>query len=375
MVRVSLVVLAVWLLLGVLFGIQVYLNSLPSPDPSQKVLAPVSRTLRLTDALGYAIRRYAIYAILTLPIVWLCRRFPIPSPKWLKSIAAHTIGFFGFSVAYTALRLLIYPPVQPGTFRRLAVTPELASNFFRSNLFDGFWMYCSIALVALVYQYQSELRKRELHASQMQRQMAEYELQILKLQLHPHFLFNTLNGISTLMTRDVRTARQMLLRLSELLRIALSHTSEKTISLREELEFVEAYLEIEQMRFGDRLKVEMDVSASTLDDPVPNMILQPLVENAIRHGVATERNGGKIEVRTSRIDGLLRITIGNDGPAINVKQQTGTRVGSGVGLGNTRARLWQLYGDTYQLRLSNRKQGGVEVCLELPLQVAAEATT
>jgi LytS/YehU family sensor histidine kinase len=194
--------------------------------------------------------------------------------------------------------------------------------------------------------------------------MAEYELQILKLQLHPHFLFNTLNGISALMMRDVKTAREMIVRLSDLLRIALSHNSRKQITLRQELEFIDAYLQIEQMRFGSRLWVNVAVDPATLDAAVPNMILQPLVENAIRHGIAPQRSGGGVEITTSRNNGDLRIVVANDGPEIRGPVVTDS--GIGLGLGNTRARLWQLYGDAYNLQMEPRQQGGVEVRLEIP---------
>ncbi len=326
--------------------------------------------LTLREALNYAVRRYSIYALLTIPIVWLCRRYPLPSQQWKRSVAAHFGGLIGFIFAYTGLRLLVFPPLEARTLKVLPVTLETTLALLRSNIFDHFWMYSSIVVVTLAYQYHARLRERELREMQMRRQMAEYELEILKLQLHPHFLFNTLNGISTLMARDVKTARKMLVRLSDLLRIALSHTHDKEVSLKEEMEFVEAYLDLEQMRFGERLKVKLNIHPDTLDARVPSMILQPLVENAIRHGVGVVRSGGTIELGTSLVNGLLRIGLTNDGPQGNGAEARG---GSGLGLGNTRARLWQLYGDTYQLSISNRQEGGVQLLLEIPFRVFTDS--
>lgn len=354
--RIGLAVLGIWILLGVALGLQLYANY------------HSEGRMTLGEALNYAVRRYAIYALLTVPIVWLCRRYPLPSRTWGRSVLAHLGGLIGFIFAYTGLRLVVSPPMDARTLKVLPVTWETTAALLRSNVFDHFWMYGSIVTVILAYQYYSKLRQRELREAQMQQQLAEYELQILKLQLHPHFLFNTLNGISTLMARDVKAAREMLLRLSDLLRIALSHTRDKEVSLREEMEFVEAYLQLEQMRFGERLKVKLNIHPDTLDARVPNMILQPLVENAIHHGVAVVRSGGTIELGTSLANGLLRIGITNDGPP---ERSNGERPGRpGIGLGNTRARLWQLYGDTYQLSISNRPEGGVQLLLEIPFRVS-----
>jgi two-component system LytT family sensor kinase len=363
LLRLVFTVLAVWIVLGVFLGLQIYVNAPPSS----------SRTVLQT--LNYSVRRYCIYALLTFPVIWLCRRYPLPSKQWIRSVVAHLAGLAAFALFYTGLRVVISPPVAPGTLEKLPVTLESAASLLRSNIFDDFWMYASIVLVTLAYQYHSKLRERELREVELQRQMAEYELQILKLQLHPHFLFNTLNGISALMTRDINTARKMLVRLSELLRVALAHSSDKEVTLKEEMEFVEAYLQLEQMRFGERLRVALEIHPDTLDARVPNMILQPLLENAVRHGVAAVRSGGTIELKASRVDNLLRIEITNDGPPLAVAAVRPAR--SGLGLGNTRARLWQLYGETYELCISSRAEGGAQLCLDMPFRAAvgSEQTT
>jgi LytS/YehU family sensor histidine kinase len=236
----------------------------------------------------------------------------------------------------------------------------------QTNAFEQFWMYCTTLAIVLTFQYYQESRQRELREAELKSQVAEYELQILKLQLHPHFLFNTLNGISVLMMQDVKTAREMMLRLSDLLRMALAHTSTKEISLREEIDFIDTYLQIEQMRFGPRLRVSMQIDPATLDASVPNMILQPIVENAVRHGIGSSRAGGAIEIQAERKRDVLRITVSNDGTGL--RPEPARR--SGLGLGNTRARLLQLYGTAYNLRMAERESGRVEVCLEIPFREA-----
>lgn len=347
-----------WTAFGLVLGFQAYLN------------ASSSRTVFLSDMLRYSLIRCWIYAALTPPIFWLTRRYPFAVDAWKRSAVAHTLAFLAYDVAYVLLRLVFWPPVNTATLQRMERSPQAAWALMRSTVADQLWMYVSIVAVALTIQYYQEFRRRQLREAELKAQVAEYELQILKLQLHPHFLFNTLNGISALMAQDVKTAREMMLRLSDLLRIALSHTSAKEISLREELDFIEAYLAIEQMRFGPRLQVSMRIAPETFDARLPNMILQPLVENAVRHGIASRRAGGAIEVASTRQDGKLLITVSNDGPQAMPQPAEGKA--SGLGLGNTHARLLQLYGSAYNLKINGRPQGGVEVRLEIPFHETTE---
>jgi LytS/YehU family sensor histidine kinase len=223
-------------------------------------------------------------------------------------------------------------------------------------------MYASIVFVVLTLQTQRRVRERELREADLRRRMAEYELQVLRLQLHPHFLFNTLNGIATLMSRDQPRAREMLLRLGDLLRIALSRSTDEEIPLREELGFVRAYLDLEQMRFGDRLDVRLALEPEALEGQVPGMIIQPLVENAIRHGIEPLEEGGRIELEARRVGGMLSIRILNDrpigGPAVPG--------GQGIGLRNARSRLARIHGDAFRLQLADGGSGRMDLRLEIP---------
>jgi len=272
-------------------------------------------------------------------------------------------------VLYVILRFMMGPAVVNAvTMERQPVSWASGLNLFRSNLFEQFWMYTSLVTAILSIQHFQQLRRRELQEAELRRQMVEYELKVLKLQLHPHFIFNTLNGISALMLRDTPTAREMLLRLGDLLRVALARSQENEVLLRDELDFVTAYLELEQMRFGERLRVVLAIAPETLDARVPNMLIQPLVENAIQYGISQIRSGGSLELATRILDGKLRVRIVNDGPIRPIGPNS-TR-GSGLGLGSARLRLGQLYGDAYDLHILARREGGAELHLEIPIRLS-----
>jgi len=373
-------IVGVWLVLGIFQGVQSHLNTLNSGHP-----------VPLWSAVGIAVQRYLVYALLTFPLLGLCRRFPLTSKRWLSGVAAHMIGLAGFVVLYAALRIVTGSVRNAQTLEPLPPTLDNALTLMRSSFFEQFWMYGSMVAVIVALEHYRQARRRELREAGLKQQVAEYRLQVLRLQLHPHFLFNALNGIATLMLRDVRTAREMLLRLGDLLRIALTHSADHETSLREEVEFVRAYLDLERMRFGERLVVHLAIEPDSLDARVPYMILQPLVENAIRHGIAEVRAGGTLSLLTACRAGRLHIRIVNDGPRLapapdrplwrdsdpggplESDSDPGTPRGAGIGLKNARARLSQLYGDAYRLRLVERPEGGAELHMELPLRGAAEA--
>ena len=355
--RLVLIVFGVWLVLGVFMGLQFYFNA-----------NAAGGSVELWPAIRTSIQNFLILALLTFPVLWLCRRHPPTRKRWLTALSAHTAGFVLFVILFAAIRMISGTAVNRVTLERLPVSLETWTSLVRSSLFEMFTRYASIAIAALALQYARQCRQREVLEAEMKQQMAEYELQVLKLQLQPHFLFNAMNGISTLMTRDVATARRMLVRLSELLRMALSQSSANEVSLREEMEFVKAYLEIESMRFGQRLRVDIQIDQASLEALVPNMIIQPLVENGIRYGIARHRGGGTLALTTSRTRDRLHIRIANDGPAEAAAK--GPLNGSGVGLGNARARLRQLYGDDYRCQLLERPRGGAELHLDIPFRGA-----
>lgn len=350
----ALIVLLVWVGLGIFMGVQFHVNGAPAG-------------IGLWHAIEISVRRYLIYALLTFPVLWLCRRFPPTLRRWLPTLAAHLAGFLSFLVLYAAIRTLSGSALDRATLQHLPVSWETFANCMRSTAYEQLTMYVTLVIAGMALQYHRASREREVREAELKRQMAEFELQILKLQLHPHFLFNAMNGIATLMARDTKTAREMLMRLSELLRAALSKSSADEVPLRDELEFVKAYLEIERMRLGERLKVELVLEEASLGARVPNMIIQPLVENAIEYGIARTRAGGTLGLETRCVEDRLRIVIVNDGPAPAPGREPDR--GAGIGLGNARSRLGRLYGDAYRLLLETRPGGGARLFLEMPLRL------
>ncbi len=320
-----------------------------------------------TDFLGWLIWIPATPIVLALG-----RRFPVERGTWWRVLPIHLATCVVISLAHAAFATFVYqillpfgPPRQPRSFF------EMLSGRAMSQFHLDLLIYGATLGVSYAVSYYFRYREREFRASQLETQLAQAQLQTLKMQLHPHFLFNTLNGIAGLV-RDSRNkaAVDMLAGLSDLLRYTLENAGKQEVALKEELEFLELYLDIQQMRFSDRLKVEMHIEPEVLDALVPNLILQPLVENAIRHGVSRRAGSGVVGINARRNEGSLRISIYDDG--LGLKRDDGAATVEGVGLSNTRARLAQLYGERQRFSLSEREGGGVEANLVIPFVRAAE---
>jgi len=221
--------------------------------------------------------------------------------------------------------------------------------------------------------YYHERREREIQAAALAAQLAQAQLQTLKMQLQPHFLFNTLNSISALNHEDPRAANRMIARLSELLRLTLENDGAQEVSLLQELDFLKRYLEIQQVRFGDRLNVRFDVTPETLEARVPNLLLQPLVENAIQHGIAPFAARGEISIQASCENGLLCLRVTDNGPGLPAPKPSGPP--EGVGLANTRARLQQIYSNAHRFELRNGTEQGAVAEVRIPFQTAAGPNT
>jgi LytS/YehU family sensor histidine kinase len=224
-------------------------------------------------------------------------------------------------------------------------------------------VYWVILTVGHAFNYYRAAQERELRASELERHLAQARLQALQMQLNPHFLFNTLHAISSLMHKDVEAADRMIARLSDLLRYALESTDEQEVPLRQELAFLDRYLEIEQTRFGDRLLIRKQVDPGALDVRVPNLVLQPLLENAIRHGIEPHARRGEICLSARRTDRVLHLEVQDNGAGLAAGNGCPEE---GVGLSNTRARLSELYGDEYRFEFKNAPEGGLIVHLAIP---------
>lgn len=317
-----------------------------------------------------------LFWVVFIPLVIrLSRRYPLNQRNWRRSV------------------LLVFLPV--GLLLALARTlfPALVSILFDDGL-DAFVQWFPLKyyylitdyLVALVFyalvlvfgqatNYYKRYREEELRTAQLESQLAQAQLQALKMQLHPHFLFNALHSISSHI-RDTETARRMIARLGDFLRLTLANTGAQEVTLKQELEFMRCYLDIERTRFRDRLTVEMEIAPETWDARVPNLILQPLVENAIKHGLAPHRAPGRIDVRARRLNGSLQVQIQDNGrglqdaPSVEALSETDNGAHTeGIGLSTTLARLEHLYPNAHKLQLRNAPEGGLIVTLEVPFKI------
>jgi two-component system, LytTR family, sensor kinase len=316
--------------------------------------------LSIYEAAGRAFLAAGVWAAITLAAFVLVRRFPIDRPPRLRNALIHQAA--GMALAGTEV-VTAYFAIRAFGDEGIAFM-RLFFQGFPSNLLF-YWLFVGIGHGLEFYR---RYRQRERQSALLSARLAQAELHLLKSQLHPHFLFNTLHAISALMHKDVRAAERMITRLSDLLRVVLDHASTTVVALDQELEFLEAYLDIERVRFGDRLRVELQIAPEARQAEVPHMLLQPLVENAVRHGIAPRAAPGTIRLTVAPAAGgrELGIVVEDDG----VGERPGARRGEGgLGLANTRARLEQLYGDAFELHAGNRPEGGYRVKLYLPLRV------
>jgi signal transduction histidine kinase len=319
------------------------------------------RPARWGQTLTLAFAEWYVWAGLTPLVVWLAGRFPFSARTWLKSGLVHVPAGFAIAVVKVAVSRI---------FRVVAVG-ETGDYIEIGSLATHYVIYWSIVAAAHGFAYYRSGRERELRESQLEARLAEARLQLLKMQLHPHFLFNTLNTIAELLHEDADAADRMIAGLSDLLRATLDAGNVDEVDLEAELRLLSRYLEIQQARFGDRLRVRIDAGPAERGALVPFLVLQPVVENAIRHGLAARADAGKIDVRAIRRGGTLVIDVEDDGAGV----EDAERVRDGVGLGNTRARLQALYGSGQSLEVTGGPGLGTLVRVTIPWHVESGPTT
>jgi len=350
-----------WTLLGLFYFSQGLAQRLVSHDPT-----PWWRYL-----LAWLLGAY-IWALLTPAILWFGGRFPLERRNWLPRVACHLLLSAGFSAFELSLesalytRLHLFPSVMKDF--RGALAQLLARGFHGGVL--NYWIVLAVQWGVLYYhrytERSQEALRLELRASELQSQLMSAQLNALKMQLQPHFLFNTLNAITVLVRQQkARDAEQMLGHLSNLLRGVLEDVDAQEVSLRRELEYLKLYLSIEHVRFADRLRIEISADPATEEASVPQLILQPIVENAIRHGIGRSSSAGRILISTSKINGTVELRVQDDGPGLSASYP---RADQGIGLANTRARLQQLYGEDGILEIENCDGGGAIVTIKFPFR-------
>jgi two-component system, LytTR family, sensor kinase len=305
------------------------------------------------------------WALLVPGILWLARRYRFERQTWRRAAAVHAVGVVAFTFLHAVTTVSVREPLIAAFGWRPANWWSQFQELFFLNFDWEMTTYWAVVGLSHALHFHSQAQERALAAAQLQTALAEAQLQALQKQLHPHFLFNTLHTISALMHRDTEAADAMLARLSDLLRLTLDRLGIQEIPLKDELEFLEKYLEIERTRFGDRLTVQMEIEPETLDVCVPNLILQPLVENAIRHGIAPRVGGGRLHIVARRTGNRLWLMVRDNGAGLSqAKLEAFNR---GVGVSNTRSRLEHLYPGAHRFEFHQPSDGGLAVTIEIPV--------
>jgi two-component system LytT family sensor kinase len=350
----------IWTIVGLSFGTRSYLQAQFNGTPLS-----VSESV-----LSYMVDFY-FWGVASPTIFRLCRRYPIERGVLLKRFLFHMVVGLIFVLILTAAAILAtwYMGLANRTTSPTLVIffGKLMLNPFMVN--QGLLAYWGTVIVAHAYEYYRQVQISRIRTSELSAQLAQAQLAALKMQIHPHFLFNTLNSISALLHKDVETADRMIARLSEFLRATLKSSDISVVTLKQEIEFMQTYLEIEKIRFQDRLIVDIDVEPAALEAKVPNLILQPLVENAVRHGIGRKASAEHLEITAWRAGDRLLITIEDNGPGLSAKGkngENGINGSSGIGLLNTRARLKKFY-DDFVFEVSDKEgAAGAVVNMNVP---------
>ncbi len=339
-----------WTLTAISFAAQFYFSTRHSALP-----------VSWSQALLSSAADWFLFALLSVPIFRFARRFRFHKANWVQMLVIHFTVSLYFSLLYIGLRsgLAIFQSWMMGSPLLFIVTfQKLFIKAFHLNL----WIYWVVIAVAHALDYYQRFHERELKTSELETNLVRARLHALQMQLNPHFLFNTLHSISALIHVDIVAADRMISQLSQLLRSALDSSNEQEVLLQREVDFLRRYLEIEGTRFGERLRFEFKIEEETLRCYVPNLILQPLVENAIRHGIEPHARPGLIQI-SGRIEGSnLHLSVADNGDGL----KTRTSTSPGIGMANTRQRLEQLYGPRHRIELESSREKGLTVHLVIP---------
>lgn len=344
--KAACVIVGCWTFLALLFTPQTYLSNLRAPTP-----------LTWGQALVSTLMLFYVWAALTPLVLWLGGKFSLERPTVLRNLLVHLLLCVPVSLAHILLLQKINLLAWSGSKERPLPFIALLVGLGATNVM----VYWGIVAVSQAVNYFRKYQEREFR-------LAQAQLQALRMQLHPHFLFNTLNAIAELVHSDPQAADRSIVSLSDLLRFSLESEKAQEVTLKKEIDFLEKYVEIQRTLMRDRLNVRINIDPETLDACVPNMLLQPLVENAIKHGIAPRPEGGNIEVYARRLDGKLCVEITDDG--LGMSDTAEQEQHSGVGLINTKERLRHLYGAAHAFNLSSFPGRGVTIRITLPFQEA-----
>jgi len=342
-----------WLLLAFMFSSQLFWAGYVTP---------------WSKAFSQEAAYWLSWGILAPPVFWMCRRLHNGEQAWSRYGLGLVLGALVTSVLQPVISESIWL-AQSGLGWLLSVHQDRAPEATQSlsirvirNAGINLPVYVGVVLAWHAATYYRELRDRQLKSSELESLLHQAQLQALRSQLNPHFLFNTLHSIAELVHENPKLAESLILRLGELLRQVLRSSTLPDVPLAEEIDFVRGYVEIEQMRLGERLQVKWDLELEALQARVPSLILQPLVENAIQHGIAPLTAAGSLTVRAWREEGFVHLQVRDTGPGLSSESR---QRGSGIGLSNTRARLERLYGGRHRFELVGDQGLVVNVCIPL----------
>ena len=357
-----LAIVAIWAALGVIYAGPIYFE-----------MRAEGMDHAAWRVFSWGILMWLAWAPLTPVMVWLARTYSLLDGAWKPNLLIHLPAFILMSAVHSAAATAITLTINP--FDSMGDSPKTFWPRFLSRMKESLGtdllVYGAVIGICYALDYYRKYREREFLASRLEAQLAQAQLEALRMQLHPHFLFNTLNSIVGLV-RDQKNqaAVNMLVGLSDLLRHTLDHSAKQEVELRDELNFIKLYLSIQEMRFSDRLQTRFDIDPETTKALVPNLILQPLAENALRHGFGRSVDSGLVGISSAVEDGHLRLTVFDNGAGLPDDWQL--KGSAGIGLANTAARLQQLYDDNHQFDIRNRDGGGVEVVIVMPFRVWQE---
>jgi two-component system, LytTR family, sensor kinase len=365
-----------------IFGLWTFIAMLTSANRLVGVFGRAPRSA-VFEALYWVLNSY-LWAAATPFIFWLAWRFGregssrVVGVLLLVAAGAVIVTVLALTRGFAWVQVLHFPPTRNAQFS-FSVRGTLRSPWFLNDLLT----YGGILAVGFTREFfvrdrvrqqeatllQAQAAQLQAQAAQLQAQLADARLETLRMQLNPHFLFNTLHAVSSLVERDPRGVRRMIARLSELLRYTLQGSNRQEVAVEEEMEFLRKYLEIMQVRFEGRLEIETRVTPEVADALVPTLILQPLVENAVKHGVSNQMDAGRIEIYADRKGDRLLLGVRDNGPGLRGGEPED---GEGLGLQNVRARLQQMFGEDQDLTLREAEGGGVLAEIELPLHTRAD---
>src|SRR5436190_8102132 len=359
--RRAVLLFVAWTLVGLVFAAVSYGVALSQNDKRFGIAA----SLKLNLVLFY------LWGVFSPLILRFCRRFRVEFRRLsIRNLAVHVPAIVLFAAVHETLLLAILWSITPSARGELATIINYYARHFGYGFYIDLIIASLIVIGAHALLYYDDFRTSELQQSSLKAQLAQAQLRALKMQVHPHFLFNTLHSISSLVLEDPPKANSMIARLGDFLRLTLENSDQQLVSLQEETEFLRCYLDIEQVRFGDRLTLAFELEPQTLPAQVPHLILQPVVENAIQHAIAPRATRGHIKIEAKRLNSLLRLEVRDNGPGII--SNSDLFGAEGVGLSNVRARLHQIYGSEFRFELMNARDGGLAVVMEIPFQREAD---